>query len=215
MADVVKRKRNYNASLRQEQAQMTRTRILDAASRLLTRGTYTGVTMEEIAQEAGVAYQTVYAVFGTKLQLAKQMIETGFHFEGVDELVATANASDDLEVMLRLGAEISRRINETCSDFVRFMRESGDADLLARYHWSENERLTQLTDVTAHLARTGRLRPDLSQAEALTVLWSMTGPDHYSRLVFEQGWTPSRYEEWLAAALISLLLAPADQLKQP
>src|SRR5258708_37917153 len=106
MVDVVKRKRTYNASLRQEQAQMTRTRLLDAAHRLLTRGTYTGVTMEEIAQEAGVAYQTVYAVFGSKLQLAKQMVETGFHFDGVDELAAQANASDDPEVVLRLGAEI-------------------------------------------------------------------------------------------------------------
>ena len=66
MTKAVKRKRNYNASFRQEQAQMTRQRILDAARRLLTRGTYTTVTMEDIAKEAGVAYQTVYAVFGTK-----------------------------------------------------------------------------------------------------------------------------------------------------
>ena len=64
MAKVVKLKRNYNASLRQEQAQMTRQRILDAARRLLIKGTYSSVTMEDIAQEAGVAYQTVYAVFG-------------------------------------------------------------------------------------------------------------------------------------------------------
>src|SRR5438552_665417 len=97
MARAVKRKRPYNVSLRQEQANMTRRRILDAARRLMARGTYSSVTMEEIANEAGVAYQTVYAVFGTKLQLAKDMIQAGFHFEGLPELAARANATSDPE----------------------------------------------------------------------------------------------------------------------
>src|SRR3979409_39330 len=102
MAKAVKHKRKYNASLRQEQAQMTRQRILEAARRLLTRGTYSSVTMEEIAQEAGVAYQTVYAVFGTKLQLAKDVIEAGFHFDEVEELGTRANAALDPEVGMRI-----------------------------------------------------------------------------------------------------------------
>ena len=76
MAPAVKRKRTYNVSLRQEQAQMTRQRILEAARRLLSKGTYSSVTMEEIAKEAGVAYQTVYAVFGSKLKLAKEEIKS-------------------------------------------------------------------------------------------------------------------------------------------
>ena len=67
---------------------MTRARILDAARRLLTAGTYSSVTMEEIAREAGVSSQTVYAVFGNKLQLARDIIEVGFHFEGLEELDA-------------------------------------------------------------------------------------------------------------------------------
>ena len=210
MTKAVKRKRNYNASLRQEQAQMTRQRILDAARRLLTRGTYTTVTMEDIAKEAGVAYQTVYAVFGTKLQLAKTMVQDGFHFEGVEELAARAKSSPDPEVGLRIGAEISRCINETCGDLVRFMRESGDSELLARYHQGEEMRLSKESHLPALLLASGRLRPELSQAEVLAVLWAMTGSDHYSMLVFQRGWTPSRYEDWLGSALISLLLVPAD-----
>src|ERR1700730_11992388 len=137
MAPAVKRKRTYNVSLRQEQAQMTRQRILHAARRLLVKGTYSSVTMEDIAQEAGVAYQTVYAVFGTKLQLAKEVIQAGFHFDGLDELVAQANAASDPEVGIQIGAAISRQIHETCADVVRFMRESGDAELLARYRQND------------------------------------------------------------------------------
>jgi AcrR family transcriptional regulator len=215
VAKAVKRTRNYNVSFRQEQAQMTRQRILDAARRLLIKGTYSSVTMEDIAQEAGVAYQTVYAVFGTKLQVAKDVIQAGFHFEAVDELVARVNATPDPEVAMRIGAEISRRIHETCADLVRFMRESGDAELLARYHQNEEMRLSQQAHIPALLQRSGRLQPALSQSDALAVLWAMTGTDFYSLLVFQRGWTPSRYEDWLGTALISLLLVPAKRVKPP
>ena len=50
-------------------------RTLDAARRLLAEVGYNTVTMDDIAKEAGVAYQTVYSVFGTKLRLAEAMIE--------------------------------------------------------------------------------------------------------------------------------------------
>jgi AcrR family transcriptional regulator len=213
MAKVVKRKRNYNASLRQEQAQMTRQRILDAARRLLIKGTYSSVTMEDIAQEAGVSYQTVYAVFGTKLQLAKDVIQEGFHFNGLEELAARANATPDPEAAFRIGAEISRRIHETCADLVRFMRESGDAELLARYHQNEELRLSQQAHIPALLQDSSRLKPGLSQDEVLAVLWAMTGTDFYSLLVFQRGWTPSQYEDWLGMALISLLVAPGERVK--
>ncbi len=192
---------------------MTRQRILDAARRLLTQGTYSSVTMEEIAQEAGVAYQTVYAVFGNKLQLAKDVIQAGFHFEAVEELAARANATPDPEVGMRIGAEISRRIHETCADLVRFMRESGDPELLAHYYQSEERRRSQQAHIPALLERSGRLRPGLSPSEVAAVLWAMTGTEFYSMLVFQRGWTPSRYEDWLATAMIDLLLVPAEEVK--
>ena len=208
MATVVKRKRTYNASLRQEQAQMTRSRILDGARRLLTKGTYSSVTMEDIAKEAGVSYQTVYAVFGTKPRLAQEIVSVGFHFEGVEELAEELRQSSDPEVWLRGSAQISRRIYETCADLLRFMKQSGDPQLLARYHWNEELRLTQEGFLPAALDASGRLQVGMTPAEILAVIWALTGSDTYSMLVFDRGWTPSRYEEWLGATLISLLLTP-------
>ncbi len=208
MSKAVKRKRPYNASLRQEQARTTRSRILRAARLRLTKGTYSSVTIEDIAKEAGVSYQTVYSVFGTKLGLAEEIIRVGFHFEGVEELAAQLRESTDPEVWLRGTAQISRRIQETCADLLRFMRESGDPGLLARYHDHQELRLTQEGFLPAALERSGRLRAGMSRDEVLAVIWAMTGPDVYSMLVFERGLTPSRYEEWLGTALISLLLSP-------
>lgn len=187
---------------------MTRSRIIDGARRLLTKGTYSSVTMEDIAREAGVSYQTVYAVFGTKLQLAQEIVLVGFHFEGLEELTDELRQSSDPEVWLRGSAQISRRIYETCADLLRFMKQSGDPELLARYHDNEDLRLTQEGFLPAALDASGRLQIDMTPAEILAVIWALTGSDMYSKLVFERGWTPSRYEEWLGATLISLLLKP-------
>lgn len=210
MATVVKGqiKRSYNATLRQDLARITRQRIVEAARRLLVNGTYSSVRMDDIAKEAGVAYQTVYAVFGTKLQLAHAMIDIGFHVEGVDELIAHAHETPDPEVALRTGARIARRLNEHCADLVRFMRESSDPDLLERQREMEARHLDNVSAVPEMLQRSGRLRPNISLIEARDVIWGMTGPSWYIQLVFQRSWAPSRYEEWLGDSLVNLLLQP-------
>jgi AcrR family transcriptional regulator len=188
---------------------MTRGRILEAARRLLVTGTYSSVTMEDIAKEAGVAYQTVYAIFGTKLRLAEGLIELGFpHVEDALKLFDPLAQSDDPELGLRTGARVSRLIYEICADLLRFMRESGDPALLVHYREREERRFLDMTQfgLPAMLERSGRLRAGMSPSEAVAVIWALTGPDQYTQLVFQRGWSPSRYEEWLGDALISMLI---------
>jgi AcrR family transcriptional regulator len=211
MVETVKARRAYNGALRKQQAQMTRRRILDAARRLLLSGTYSSVTMEDIAREAGVAYQTVYGIFGTKLRLAQDLIAIGFpHVGDALKLFDELGPSDDPELGLRTSARVSRLIYELCADLLRFMRESGDPGLLARYHESEAQRLQGMIEhgVPAQLEKSGRLRAGISPSEAVAVIWALSGPDQYTQLVFERGWSPTRYEQWLGDALINMLLQP-------
>ena len=209
MVKTVKARRTYNGALRKEQAEMTRGRILDAARRLLRTGTYSSVTMEDIAMEAGVAYQTVYGIFGTKLRLAQGLIDIGFpHVADALKLFDELGPSYDPELGLRTNARVSRLIYELCADLLRFMRESGDPALLARYREREEQRLMGMIQygVPAQLERSRRLRTGISPAEAVAVIWALSGPDQYSQLVFERGWTPSRYEQWLGDSMINTLL---------
>ena len=203
-------KRKYNTALRQELAQLTRQRIIDAARRLLVSGSYSSVTMDDIAREAGVAYQTVYSIFGTKRGLAHAMIESELRIEGLDELMTEAREAPDPEIGMRIGAQIARSINEPCADLIRFMRESGDPDLVKRHHEMEARRLEAVSFVPETLVRSGRLRPVVSTPEARDMIWTMSGPDPYVQLVFQRGWSPARYEEWLGDALISMLLQPRE-----
>lgn len=187
---------------------MTRERVLEAARQVLVRGTYSSVTMEDIAAEAKVSYQTVYSVFGTKLRLAQAIIEDGFHTEEADRLVAEARKTSDPEVLLRTVAAIARRYNQPCADLLSVMRESGDPELLARYREMEERRFSDEAFLRVTLEKSGRLRPGTSPREALAVIWAMTGADWYTLLVFRRRWSPSRYEEWLADALVAVLLGP-------
>src|SRR5688572_30838780 len=157
MEKVVKPKRAYNTALRREQARATRLRIQEAARRLFVTRGYGTVTMAEIAREAGVAHQTVYAVFGTKLSVARGIIWSSFEVEGIHDVIAEATASPDPEVWLRAAARAARLIGERLGDLLRFLRESGDPALLAEYEQVEARRFEQERSLAARLDESGRL----------------------------------------------------------
>jgi AcrR family transcriptional regulator len=206
----VKEKRAYNATLRQELAQVTRDRILGAARRLMVEGVYSRVTMEEIARGAGVAYPTLYSIFRTKLRLAEAVVAEGWpHIAAAVQLLDAARDSSDPDVWLTTLATMSRRIYEPCVDLERFLRESGDADLLARYREVRQRRYERLQPLRELLAKSPRLRSELTPGEAIDLIWSVTGPESYIELVFERRWSPDRYESWLADALRVQVLKPS------
>src|SRR6266851_3955151 len=102
MGNPVKPRRFYNTTLRREHAVGTHRRILDAARRLFVARGYASVTMRDVASEAGVAVQTVHAVFGTKLGLAQGIVETAL--EDLDPevlaMMGQADLAQDLTVTL-------------------------------------------------------------------------------------------------------------------
>jgi prophage antirepressor-like protein len=58
----------------------------------------------------------------------------------------------------------------------------------------------------AELNATGSLRPDLSLGTIADIVWSMNSPEFYLLLVEQRGWSPEKFERWLADAWIRLLL---------
>jgi AcrR family transcriptional regulator len=204
----VKGGRAYRTTLRQEQAHQTRRRILDAARRLFVMRGFSQVTMQDIADDAGVAYQTVYAQFGTKIRLAVELCDSEVsHVAGEVALFATAREGDDAERLLTALGRFARRLYEPCADVLRFMRESGDPELLGRYKAIQRRRLDLLQGIGPQLERAGHLRQGLSGADAVDLMWTLAGPETYEQLVLDRGWTPERFERWLGAALLDLIRA--------
>src|SRR5258708_32735355 len=212
MVKSVKTARADSAWLRREQTPVPRKGILDGGRRLLGSGNYSSVTMEDIAKEAGVAYQTVYAIFRSKPGLAHGLVEVGFpHVDDALKLFDDLRQSADVEVWLRTSAHVNRLIYEICADLLRFMRESGDPGLLARYRERQEQVFKEMTDfgLPAILEGSGRLRAGISPSEGVALIWSLSGPDPYTELVFQRRWTPIRYSDCLGDATVNMLLEPA------
>jgi hypothetical protein len=54
-----------------------------------------------------------------------------------------------------------------------------------------------------------RLRLGLNHQTARDIFWMLTGRDVYRMLVRERGWSPQKYQDWLADTLVHSLLSPA------
>jgi hypothetical protein len=70
--DVKRRRRPYSSALRDEQAEATRTRILEALVRTMAAGV-AGLSIPAVAREADVSIPTIYRHFGSKQGLIKAL----------------------------------------------------------------------------------------------------------------------------------------------
>jgi AcrR family transcriptional regulator len=203
----IESKRPYRRTLRDEQAQLTRRRILETARRLVVDRGYSQITMQDIAREAGVAYQTVFSQFGSKLNLALELCNAEFpHVGPTVAMLAEAREANDPEAWLRTMGPFARRLYEPCAEILRFMRESGEPELISRYREIDAGRLQLLKELGPQLEQTGGLRVGMSGTSAVDVVWMLSGPTTYEQLVLDRGWTPARFERWLSETLVDLIL---------
>ena len=82
------RKRSYDSPRRRAMAADTRVVVLEAAARLFAERGWSGTSVRDVAREAGVSVETVYASVGSKTKLLTRAIEVGV--VGDDEPVPLA-----------------------------------------------------------------------------------------------------------------------------
>ena len=61
--------------------------------------------------------------------------------------------------------------------------------------------------VRRHLRATGELRTDLSDDEIADIVWSMNGPEYWTLLVSDRGWSAEQFGHHLTDAWQRLFLA--------
>ena len=200
--------RPYRSSVRRRQAEDTRNRILQAARQVLERRGYAGATMEEIAGEAGVAVQTVYAAFGSKTGIVLELIDGATFGPEYEKLVEQALAAKKAEQRLRLAARIARSIYDAQSPILDLLQgASVVAPAVAKLQKErEHTRYERQESVISFLNQAGRLKDGLSTDSARDILWTLTGREPYRMLVRERGWSSDEYETWVAEMLIAALL---------
>jgi AcrR family transcriptional regulator len=198
--------RRYRSPLREQRAAETRQSLLDAAYRLFVTNGWQGTGMREVASEAGVATETVYAHFASKRALLQAVVNVSV--VGDDAPVAVADRPEfkamgrgSLRDRTAAAARLLTAIYGRTAAISKVIRQAagGDAEMAEELR-ATRER--QRTDVAASVALILEREGTPMERDGL---WAVTSPDVYCLLVDDSGWTPDQYGEWMAATLERLL----------
>jgi TetR/AcrR family transcriptional regulator of autoinduction and epiphytic fitness len=207
--------RRYTSPRRREQARDTRRAIITAAGRLFVDPGYAATPLTAVAAEAGVAVQTVYAVFGSKRQLLSELVDVTI--AGDDEPVAIPDRPfiEEIRALADPRAKLhrfARHLAETHARQVQMMlalagAATADADAAEIWRKNVEERRIGMTMFARELADTGALRTDLDLAQVADLLWLAQDVHNYDWLVCKRGWTPEQYQRWYVDSVSGLILA--------
>jgi len=193
---------------RKERARATRRRMVEAAYKLFSEGGW-NVPLTAVAAEAGVAIQTVYFTFHSKVELLQNVLQLAvlgdelplapherpwFH-----AMVAEPDAREAVGMIVENTLPIFARVAPLTGVF-----RSGDAEVAAMWAHSEGLRLDGYRKLMAAVARKGTLKVDRDQA--VDVLFVLLSPDLYWRIVLERRWPPQRWRRWTTEMLVQALL---------
>ena len=191
--------RVYEQRLRAESAAATRERILAALFDRIRAEPSKPVSIDEIAQLAGVARSTIYTSFGSRPGLFDALARELFDRGGYQRLLDAVRVPEPRD-SLRGGITAGVEIFASDPDVFRALHsmEKLDADAvggaIARI---EKERAEGMTWLAQRLKRAGALRDGVSAARAAHVLWIAASFDAFDLLHSGRGLPPAQIAEIL------------------
>ena len=211
MARPVK-KRAYDSPVRQAGAAATRARIVAAAGARFEDQGYARTTIRQVADDAGVAVDTVYATFGSKPRILTAVID--------DRLAAGTGVANLMERPDALAVRDEPDQRRQVALLARFMADTlartGTAFELMRgaaavepemapvYAEMQGYRLQNLRRAVEWIAARGPLRTTVDAAAE--TLWALATPSVEVALREQRGWTSDDYATWLDDVLARVLL---------
>jgi AcrR family transcriptional regulator len=194
---------------RERMAQQTRREILSTARRLFAERGYAATSINDIAEEAGVAIQTIYARLGSKRGMLLALIDLIDEEAGVDQLAAGVRDAATPHAAVRAEVKLTRAFQERCGDIIGALftsagaePELADAVAEGQRRHREGARLT-----INRIQELGGLRTDLPSDEAQALLALSTTHEAWRELIQGYGLQWNEAEESLTDALSRSLLA--------
>jgi AcrR family transcriptional regulator len=171
--------------------------------------------MGAIAQEAGVAAETIYATFGSKRAILSHLVNVSV--VGDDEPIpllerprvhATEREPDQRE-QIRMFARQIREIMGRMAPIFEVMRTAAktEPDIAEMREHILRERRQGMQHFVRALAAHGPLREGLSMDDAVDTVFALSSGEMFTVLTVDLGWSSEQYAAWLAETLIATLLA--------
>jgi AcrR family transcriptional regulator len=172
---------------------------------------YAATSVNDIAEEAGVALQTIYSRLGSKRGIVMALLDVIDEEAGVPEAAAAVATGTTPEEVLRAQNRLTRGVQERCGDIVGALIaaaalepevEQAVAEGLSRHR--EGARFT-----IEKISELGGLRPDLPPDHAIALLSAATAHDAWHELVRAHRLSWDEAEQTLNDALTRAILRPA------
>ena len=201
---------------RAEQARATRRRIVAAAAAQFVAHGYGATRLDQVAEQAGVAVQTVFFHFGNKRTLLKEALDVAA--VGDDDAVPLMDRpwvremreeADPVRIIV-LWMATGRAILDRIAPLMRVVRGATGTDPEVAAQWDTNQAQTR----SAHgflvelLAERGALKPGLDVEQARDIAFVIGNAETYLQFTDVCGWTPDQWQERTVAVLTAALVAP-------
>lgn len=200
----------------QARTRFARRAVVDAARALFLERGYQATTIDAISDRSDVPVATVYRLFSSKIGILEALLDVSI--AGDDSALPLPErpqitgllSEPDPGKLLAGFATITAAINARSSDVYRILSGAASSDpaaatLLADY---QRRRADGQGRIARALARGRGLRPGLRERDAADIVHALMSPELYRLLVVDRGWTPERYERWVASTLADQLTAP-------
>jgi AcrR family transcriptional regulator len=213
VAKPVKRDSPDNSGRGQARTRFARRAVVDAARGLFVERGYAATTMEAISEHSDVPPATVYRLFSSKLGILEALLDSSI--AGDDQPlavqqrpeVASLFTESDPHKLLAGLAGVTTAINQRTNDVYRVLMSAAGSDPAAAELLNEigRQRDQGQGKIARRLSRTHALKPGLRERDAADLIHALMSPELYRLFVGDRGWTPERYQQWLATTLTQQL----------
>lgn len=204
--------RKYDSSSRRAHAAATRRRVVESATERFLRDGYAGTSIRQIANDAGVSPETIYATFGSKVELLGRVIDRSVTGDDapiplVDRPWVRAIADGpDVATRIRLLAESGAVLTGRVAPLMDVVRSAARSDerIDALFDRLDDARRSDSEHLLTLLLGDHPLPSQTTFDEAVDWFHAITGDQLFTELVHRRGWTVDRYRSWLERTLRSM-----------
>jgi AcrR family transcriptional regulator len=196
-----------------EERRATRRRVVEGARRLFLSRGYLATTMADVAQEAGVALQSVYKVGQSKADLLHLVTDLAVAGDDQDVMLLERPSYQAIsrlsspEEQVRRSAELIAETMERLAPVWVAYREAAAVDNKAAANLVAAHQRRHIT-FTGMIRMLPEQRLRRSVEESVDTAWAIGSIDVFLLLRSIRGWDAAHYSEWLSRTLVDQLLTP-------